>query len=83
MKRTVILDLFQPHGRWFSEIGKKYISRFPCVLDLLNAHQKYLKLSPVTGQCCKISFRSMSNSSDWISSKEVAALDRERKMKKQ
>ena len=70
-EKTVILESFQPLERWNSEIRKFFISNFPCVLEVQNTHPRYLKLSPVTGECCQISFGSISDSSDSISSKET------------
>ena len=75
-EKTVILNSFQPHGRWFSEIRKDFISYFPCVLDFQNTHPKYPKLSPVTGECCQISFGSILDSFDSISSKEIPSFNR-------
>ena len=82
-EKTLILDSFQPHGRWVLEIRKNFISCFPCVLDFQNAHPEYLKLSLVTGDCCQISFGSISDSSESISSKEIILSMVERKMKRQ
>ena len=82
-EKTLILDSFQPHGRWVLEIRKNFISCFPCVLDFQNAHPEYLKLSLVTGDCCQISFGSISDSSESISSKETILSMGKRKMKKQ
>ena len=82
-EKTVISNSFQPHGRWFSEIRKNFVSYFPCVLDFQNAHPKYLKLSPVTGECCQISFGSILDSFDSLSCKEIILSIVERKMKKQ
>ena len=65
-EKTLILDSFQPHGRWVLEIRKHFISCFPCVLDFQNTHPKYPKLSLVTGECCEISFGSILDSFDSI-----------------
>ena len=76
------LTLFQPHGRWVFEIRKYFISCFPCVLDVQDTHPMYLKLSPVTGESCQISFGSILDSSELISSKETILSMGKRKMKK-
>ena len=47
-----------------------WFSCFSRVLDLQNSHPRYVKLSTVTGECFQISWRSISDVFQLISSKE-------------